>query len=44
MIHVFSGLNRTGNQGKRAFFSVFQSSTARYGGIKGHQKADTAGR
>ena len=26
------------------FFSVFQSSTARYGGIKGHQKAGTAGR
>ena len=26
------------------FFSVFQSVTARYDGIKGHQKAGTAGR
>ena len=26
------------------FFSVFQSSTARHGGIKRHQKASTVGR
>ena len=26
------------------FFSVFQSATARYDGIKGYQKAGTAGR
>ena len=26
------------------FFSVFQSATAMYDGIKGHQKSSTAGR
>ena len=39
MVHVFRSWTRTSNQSKRAFFGVFQSDTARYGGIKEHQKA-----